>query len=98
MDITSGGHCYVRILAHEMMHGLFGMPDERHGCYCLMQGGLYGIKTKDLVMCDLKSHRPHRDNPQSCWSIIQQKDSSMHYPNPVEYGRAPEVEIELADH
>lgn len=95
--VTSGGRCYVRILAHEMLHGIFGLPDERHGCYCLMQGGLYGIKTPDLELCDDASHRPHDQTPRSCWSIIRSRYPQMRHPNPVDYGRAPEVEIVIRD-
>lgn len=95
--VTSGGRCYVRILAHEMLHGLFGLPDERHGCFCIMQGGLYGIKTPDLELCDDDSHRPHAQTPRSCWSMIQARYPKMQHPNPVDYGRAPEVEIVIRD-
>ncbi len=95
--VISGGRCYVRILGHEMLHGLFGLPDERHGCYCLMQGGLYGIKTPDLRLCDAEYHRPDPSAPESCWSIIQRRDPSMTHPNPADYGRAPEVKIEVVD-
>lgn len=96
--VVSGGRCYVRILAHEMMHGIFGLPDERHGCYCLMQGGLYGIKTPDLELCDGGSHRRHDQTPRSCWTMIQDRYPEMRHPNPADYGRAPDVEIVIEDH
>lgn len=95
--VVSGGRCYVRILAHEMMHGIFGLPDERHGCYCLMQGGLYGIKTPELELCDDDSHRADDQAPHSCWSIIRRRFPLMRHPNPVDYGRAPDVEIVITD-
>jgi len=50
--VKSGGKCYMRTLCHEFFHGIFGLPDERHGCFCIMQGGLYGIKSPDLMLCD----------------------------------------------
>jgi len=91
--VTSGGKCYVRILAHEIMHGLFGLPDERHGCYCLMQGGLYGINTKDLELCDDKTHNTHASSPSSCWGMILKRYPKLNHPNTKNYGRAPETEI-----
>lgn len=97
-QVISGGRCYVRILAHEICHGLFGVPNERHGCYCLMQGGLYGIKTKDLVLCDSRSHRPAPITPTSCWDTILKRYSGMKHPNTERFGRAPETLITVTDH
>ena len=97
-QVFSGGRCYVRILAHEMCHGVFGLPDERHGCYCLMQGGLYGIKTKDLVLCDEHSHRHHPITPDACWKIIKKRYPKMKYPNPNKnIGRVPDAIIKIKD-
>ncbi len=92
-QVISGGRCYVRILAHEIFHGIFGLPDERHGCYCLMQGGLYGISTKDLLLCDATSHRAAKNTPVSCWSLIQQRYPNMKHPNAIKSGQVPEVTI-----
>ncbi len=94
-EVRSGGKCYVRILAHEMCHGIFGVPDERHGCYCLMQGGLFGIKTKDLILCNDKTHRRHRITPNSCWSIVKKKYPKMVQPNKANYGIPPETKIKI---
>lgn len=96
-QVISGGRCYVRILAHEIFHGIFGLPDERHGCYCLMQGGLYGISTKDLLLCDSSTHRGVKNTPVSCWSLIQIRYPSMNHPNASKYGRVPEAKIRITD-
>lgn len=96
-QVFSGGRCYVRILAHEICHGLFALPDERHGCYCLMQGGLYGIKTQDLKLCSASSHQIASSIPVSCWSLIQKRYPYMKHPNPIKYGRVPETKIHITD-
>lgn len=96
-QVISGGRCYVRILAHEICHGLFGVPDERHGCYCLMQGGLYGIKTKNLVLCDDRSHRHAANTPDSCWNLILKRYPGMKHPNSAKHGRVPEIKITVTD-
>ncbi|NOX98998.1 MAG: hypothetical protein GXP30_04570 [Verrucomicrobia bacterium] len=96
-QVISGGRCYVRILAHEICHGLFGVPDERHGCYCLMQGGLYGIKTQDLVLCDDHSHRPAPSTPDSCWAIILKRYPGIKHPNTEKFGRVPETKFTVLD-
>jgi hypothetical protein len=96
-QVISGGRCYVRILAHEICHGLFGVPDERHGCYCLMQGGLYGIKTKDLVLCDDRTHRHASNTPTSCWNIIMKRYPGMKHPNTAKPGSAPKTKITVTD-
>lgn len=96
-QVISGGRCYVRILAHEICHGLFGVPDERHGCYCLMQGGLYGIRTKDLVLCDDRSHQSAPNTPKSCWNIILKRYPGMKHPNTEKFGRVPDALITVTD-
>jgi len=95
--ILSGGRCYVRILCHEFFHGIFALPDERHGCACIMQGGLYGVKTSDLLLCDAESHVHHPDTPVACWDLIRRRFPDMKHPNSVAYGDAPWVEIEIRD-
>ncbi len=91
--VKSGGRCYVRIFCHEFFHGIFGLPDERHGCACLMQGGLYGIKTNQISMCDVETHVDDYATPTPCWTIIQDRFPKMIHPNPAPYGKAPEVKI-----
>ncbi len=93
--VKSGGRCYVRIFCHEFFHGIFGLPDERHGCFCLMQGGLYGIKTPDLMLCDKKGHRESTVTPTSCWELVVKKYPHMVHPNKVAYGKAPDVNISI---
>jgi len=95
--ILSGGRCYVRILCHEFFHGIFGLPDERHGCACIMQGGLYGVKTADLLLCDAESHVHHPDSPVACWDLIRRRFPDRKHPNPVDYGDAPWAGIEIRD-
>jgi len=89
--VMSGGRCYVRVLCHELFHGIFGLPDERHGCFCIMQGGLYGIRTTELEVCDDKTHRRHPVTPKSCWSLIKARYPKM--TRQKDFGRAPEVQI-----
>lgn len=95
--INSGGRCYVRIFCHEFFHGIFGLPDERHGCSCLMQGGLYGIKTTQISICDGDTHIDDLVTPTPCWTLIQDRFPKMVHPNPVSYGKAPEVKITIED-
>lgn len=97
-QVRSGGRCYVRILCHEMLHGIFGLPDERGGCACLMQGGLYGIRTDQIPLCDRETHKEDDSLPDSCWELIRKRFPEMAHPNPVDPGRPPDVEIEIADH
>ena len=94
--VKSGGRCYVRIFCHELFHGIFGLPDERHGCICLMQGGLYGIKTPDIALCDKDSHRESSVTPTPCWELVMQKFPDMKHTKK-NHGRAPEVKIEIVD-
>jgi len=92
--VKSGGRCYMRILCHEFFHGIFGFPDERHGCICLMQGGLYGIKTPELKLCDKDTHSESTITPTSCWELAMQRFPDMTHTGE-SHGRAPEVEIEI---
>jgi len=95
--VVSGGRCYVRILCHEFFHGIFGLPDERHGCPCLMQGGLYGVRTTELSLCDDKTHRQHAVTPLSCWKIVSKRYPKMRHPNKIPYGRVPQVRVSVVD-
>lgn len=95
--VVSGGRCYVRVLCHELFHGIFGLPDERHGCPCIMQGGLYGVKTSELRLCDAATHAADTTIRESCWETILRRFPDMKHPNPMAYGSAPEVEIEIRD-
>ena len=94
--VKSGGRCYVRIFCHEFFHGIFGLPDERHGCICLMQGGLYGIKTPDLHLCDKETHRENKYIPTSCWDQVLKRFPDMKHTSE-SHGRAPEVKIEVVN-
>lgn len=94
--VKSGGRCYVRIFCHEFFHGIFGLPDERHGCICLMQGGLYGIKTPQIKLCDNKSHRINKVTPVSCWEIVIKRFPDMIHHNK-DYGKAPKLDIEIVN-
>lgn len=98
--VKSGGKCYMRILCHEFFHGIFGLPDERHGCFCIMQGGLYGIKTPDLKLCDRESHRESSVTPTSCWEIILNRYPDMNHEEASivsDRGKAPETEITIVN-
>lgn len=94
--VKSGGRCYVRIFCHEFFHGIFGLPDERHGCICLMQGGLYGIKTPDIALCDEESHRESSVTPTPCWNLVIKKFPDMKHTGK-SHGRAPAVDIEVVN-
>ncbi len=96
--VESGGRCYVRIFCHEFFHGIFGLPDERHGCACLMQGGLYGIKTTQISMCDVDTHIDDFVTPTPCWTLIKDRFPKMVHPNPASYGKAPEVNITVENY
>lgn len=97
-QVVSGGRCYVRILAHEMMHGLFALPDERQGCRSLMQGGLYGVKTSQLTLCDDSTHHVVAEVPESMWTLIKRRHPEMAHPNPAAHGAAPEPVITVVNH
>lgn len=96
--VRAAGRVYVRILTHELLHGPFGLPDERHGCSCIMQGGLYGIRTDQLSICDEHTHRPNPVTPTPCWTLIQRRYPTFEHPNSVAFGRAPDVQIEVVNH
>lgn len=98
--VVSAGKAYTRILAHEMLHGIFGLPDERHGCQCIMQGGLYGIRTDQLGLCDATTHRPATATPTSCWELALDRDGGLTHPNvafPGRVGAAPEPRFTVRD-
>lgn len=95
-QVKSGGRCYVRIFCHEFFHGIFGLPDERHGCFCIMQGGLYGVKTPDLKLCDKETHRESTVTPTACWDLVMEKFPDMKHTGK-EHGKVPEVQIEIVN-
>ena len=96
-QVRSAGRVYTRILTHEFLHGVLGLPDERHGCSCLMQGGLFGIRTDQIALCDSRTHRPSEVTPTSCWDLILERLPDFVHPNPVDYGRPPEVNLRIID-
>lgn len=95
--VISAGKVYVRILAHEMLHGIFGLPDERHGCACIMQGGLYGIRSDQLQLCDATTHRSDPATPTSCWELALSRFPEMKHPNPAVIGAPPDVRLKIVD-
>lgn len=97
-SVVSAGRVYTRVLSHEMLHGVFGLPDERHGCACIMQGGLYGIRSDQLAMCDDEGHRSAGSTPVSCWSLAQARYPSLERSDPVAWGAPPEPKFVVNDH
>jgi hypothetical protein len=95
--VISAGGVYVRILAHEMLHGIFGLPDERHGCACIMQGGLYGIRSDQLSMCDSDTHRHDDYTPTACWDLARERFPDMAHPNSADFGAPPDVKLKIVD-
>jgi len=96
--VISAGRVYNRILVHEFLHGIFGLPDERHGCECIMQGGLYGIRTDQLALCDVDSHAANTVTPTACWTLVQKRYPAMKHPNPDDPGQVPKLEIKIVNH
>ncbi len=96
--VVSAGRVYTRVLVHEMLHGVFGLPDERHGCACIMQGGLYGIRSDQLPMCDDPTHHRAPDNEVSCWTIAQTRYPGLKHPSPEPWGAPPEPRFTVHDH
>lgn len=95
--VVSAGRVYTRVVSHEMLHGVFGLPDERHGCACIMQGGLYGIRSDQLGMCDDESHRTGPGNEVSCWTLAQRKYPTLKHPADQDWGAPPEPRFTVED-
>lgn len=95
--LRAGGRANVRIFVHELFHGIFGLPDERAGCPCLMQGGLYGITLAEIKICDEDSHKEERRIPGCCWDKIIERFPKVVHPNKEDFGRAPDAKIVIVD-
>ncbi len=95
--VVSAGRVYTRVLAHEMLHGVFGLPDERHGCACIMQGGLYGIRSDQLAMCDDATHRSAPATPESCWALAQARYPDLTHGADADWGAPPEPTFVIRD-
>lgn len=82
-QVHTAGKPVLGTLAHELFHGVFGLPDEYYGdpqCPCVM-----GSEGSPDVLCDDGTHREEAGGgnaPRSCWSIIKGLHRDVRQPNP----------------
>lgn len=82
-QVHTAGKPIIGTLAHELFHGVFGLPDEYYGnpqCPCVM-----GSEGSPSVLCDDDNHREEAGGgnaPNSCWSIIKSLHKDVKQPNP----------------
>lgn len=86
-EVHCPGKVRVSVLAHEMCHGIFGLPDEYYQnpqCDCVMRAAPNPQK-----LCDSTNHvgggrrpGPPGSEGKDCWQIILGRYKDVKHPNP----------------
>lgn len=96
-QVVIAGRVATRTLAHEMLHGVFRIPDEHEACVCIMHPGQHGVRSDQLDLCDDDTHTPGTDGVPSCWSYMLARYPALVHPGMRPWGAPPEPTFVLND-